>query len=183
MGLLKLIRDNDDVAGFLCWPGEFDIAYYDHVEEVRLASGEALEGIAKDGAGGTYFFCGEGGEERPILYADSEGGATLLAAGLPELLRLLIGAPHWQSCLDESLERTLAQDEEALEELLEYHPDFDADQAATAAALGLPVLDRTELLTRLYEVATGPGREYVLLNAEEGTAYRFLWAPRENDLP
>ncbi|MFB7664471.1 hypothetical protein ACFC1R_11090 [Kitasatospora sp. NPDC056138] len=179
MGLLALIRDNDDVADFLCSPGEFDTTWRDHVEEVRLASGEALHGLAKDGAGGTYFFCGEGGDERPVLYADSEGGAALLAVGLPELLRLLIGAPHWRDCLYGSLEQTLARDDdEALEDLLEYHPDFYADQAATAAALGLPVLDRTELLTRLHEVATGRGREYVLLNAEEGTAYRFLWAPR-----
>ncbi|GAA2569474.1 MULTISPECIES: hypothetical protein [Streptomyces] len=51
---------------------------------MHLASGAGLEGFAGDGAGGTFFFCGEGGEERPILYAGSEGGAALVAIGLHE---------------------------------------------------------------------------------------------------
>ncbi|WP_245173597.1 hypothetical protein [Streptomyces aureus] len=52
-------------------------------------------GFVGDGAGGTFFFCGEGGEERPILYADSEGGAALVAIGLAELLLVV---PWWRDC-------------------------------------------------------------------------------------
>ncbi|MEU6895568.1 hypothetical protein ABZ934_28120 [Streptomyces sp. NPDC046557] len=65
--LIAAVREQDEAALFLAWPGDFDLDGGDHVEEVHLASGAALEGFAGDSAGGTYFFCGEGGEERPIL--------------------------------------------------------------------------------------------------------------------
>jgi hypothetical protein len=42
---------------------------------VRLRSGARLDAIAGDGAGGSFFLCGEGDEERPVLYASSEGEA------------------------------------------------------------------------------------------------------------
>ncbi|MFR9795920.1 hypothetical protein ACL02U_08455 [Streptomyces sp. MS06] len=60
--LITTIRENDDAVGFLAWPGDFDLDRGDHVEAVHLASGAALEGFAGDGAGGTYFFCGNGAE-------------------------------------------------------------------------------------------------------------------------
>src|SRR5689334_22780121 len=88
--LITAIAGSDEAAGFLTWPGDFELDRKDHVEQVHLASGARLEGFAGDGAGGTYFFCGDGGEERPILYADSEGGAALVAIGLEQLLRLLL---------------------------------------------------------------------------------------------
>ncbi|MCY0932566.1 hypothetical protein OTB20_41945, partial [Streptomyces sp. H27-H1] len=65
--LIAVVREQDEAAHFLAWPGDFDLDRGDHVEEVHLASGAALEGFAGDGAGGTYFFCGEGGEERPVV--------------------------------------------------------------------------------------------------------------------
>ncbi|MFI8966490.1 hypothetical protein ACIGO8_30765 [Streptomyces sp. NPDC053493] len=79
--LITTIRGNDAAARFLAWPGDFDLDRGDHVEDVHLASGATLEGFAGDGAGGTYFFWGDGGEERPVLYADSEGGAALRRGG------------------------------------------------------------------------------------------------------
>ncbi|SCK50427.1 hypothetical protein YWIDRAFT_07683 [Streptomyces sp. SceaMP-e96] len=88
--LITAVYQQDEATGFLAWPGDFDLDRGDHVEEVHLASGATLEGFAGDGAGGTFFFCGEGGEERPVLYADSEGCAALVAIGLPVLLRLLL---------------------------------------------------------------------------------------------
>ncbi|MFJ7526205.1 hypothetical protein ACIQ1S_14915 [Streptomyces griseus] len=96
--LVAAIREQEEVARFLAWPGDFDLDRGDHVEEVHLASGAALEGFAGDGAGGTYLFCGEGGEERPILYADSEGGAALIAIGLHEMVPLLLVVPWWRDC-------------------------------------------------------------------------------------
>ncbi|MFJ9662701.1 hypothetical protein ACIRPR_32695 [Streptomyces griseoflavus] len=91
--LITAISEHADAARFLVWPGDFDLDRGDHGEDVHLASGATLEGFAGDGTGGTYFFCGDGGEERPVLCADSEGGAALVAIGLPELLRLLLVAP------------------------------------------------------------------------------------------
>jgi hypothetical protein len=39
----------------LTWPFDFDVSRTDHVEVVKLESGEALEAVAGDGAGGTFF--------------------------------------------------------------------------------------------------------------------------------
>lgn len=165
--LITAVREHDEAARFLAWPGDFDLDRGDHGEEVHLASGAALEGFAGDGAGGTFFFCGEGGEERPVLYADSEGGAALIAIGLPELLRLLLVAPWWRDC------RTFTADEsrESAAEYLADNPDLVADRDRAAAALGLELPTEAEALARLHEVAVGPGKDYVLLFTPEDEPY------------
>lgn len=43
------------------------------------------------------FVCGDGGEERPVLYPGSEGSAALVAIGLEQLLQLLPVAPWWRN--------------------------------------------------------------------------------------
>ncbi|MFC9266770.1 hypothetical protein ACFTXJ_03225 [Streptomyces zhihengii] len=170
--LIAAVREQEEAARFLAWPGDFDLDRGDHVEDVHLASGAVLEGFAGDGAGGTFFFCGEGGEERPILYADSEGGAALVAVGLPELVRLLLVVPWWRDC-------QVFSDEESREleaEYLEDMPDLAAGRARAAAALGLELPDRSAVLARLSEVATRLGKDYVLIFTPEGNPYEPLFA-------
>jgi hypothetical protein len=71
-----------------------------HVEPVWPASGEPLQAIAKDDGGGTYFLCGGGdGEDRPVLFADSEGACGVVGATLRDALLLLIALP----CASEAL--------------------------------------------------------------------------------
>ncbi|PLW74100.1 hypothetical protein GQS52_00135 [Streptomyces sp. SCUT-3] len=170
--LITAVLEHDEAVDFLAWPGDFDLDLDrgDHVEEVHLASGAALEGFAGDGAGGTYFFCGEGGEERPVLYADSEGGAALVAIGLPELLRLLLVAPWWRDCRaftgEES--RELAAD------YLEDMPDLVVRRDRAAEALGIDLPSEAEVLARLHEVATRAGRDFVLVFTPENTPYTPL---------
>jgi hypothetical protein len=126
----------------------------DHDEDVHLASGAALEGFAGDGTGGTYFFCGDGGEERPVLYADSEGGAALVAIGLPELLRLLLVAPWWRDC------RAFTAEEsgELAAGYVEDMPDLVVRRDRAATALGLDLPTEADVLARLREVVTEAGR-------------------------
>ncbi|MFF2949868.1 hypothetical protein ACFVVU_00750 [Kitasatospora sp. NPDC057965] len=173
--LITAITEHTEAADFLAWPGDFDLDRGDHVEEVHLASGAALEGFAGDGAGGTFFFCGDGGEERPVLYADSEGRAGLLAIGLPELLRLLLVVPWWRDCRSFSA----AESAEAAAEYLADLPDLAAARDAAAAALGLVLPSEAEVLARLREVATGTGRgtdeEYVLVFTPEDSPYEPLF--------
>ncbi|MFI8813172.1 MULTISPECIES: hypothetical protein [unclassified Streptomyces] len=165
--LIAAVREQTEAARFLAWPGDFGLDRSDHVEGVHLASGAALEGFAGDGAGGTFFFCGEGGEERPVLYADSEGGAALIAMGLPELLRLLLIAPWWRDCRTFTAEesRTLAA------EYLEDMPDLVARRDDAAAALGIALPAEEAALARLREVATGIGKDFVLIFTPEGEPY------------
>ncbi|GGX82338.1 hypothetical protein GCM10010515_57300 [Streptomyces fructofermentans] len=167
---MAAVRERDEAARFLAWPGDFDLDRGDHVEEVHLASGAALEGFAGDGAGGTYFFCGEGGEERPILYADSEGGAALVAIGLRELLRLLLVAPWWRDCQAFTEEESLKRAAEYLADM----PDLVARRDRAAAALGLDLPDHMEVLGRLQEVAVGEGGNFVLILTPEGYPYEPL---------
>jgi hypothetical protein len=168
--LLRAIVEHPAAAGFLDWPGDFDLARSEHVEDVHLASGAALEGFAGDGAGGTYFFCGDGGEERPVLYADSEGGAALIAVGLADLLQLLLVAPWWRDCRDFSA----AESSRLAAEYLAQMPDLPARRERAAAALGLDLPAEADVLARLHRVATGEGRDVTLIYTPEGTPYRPL---------
>ncbi|MEU2284034.1 hypothetical protein ABZ614_19195 [Streptomyces sp. NPDC013178] len=165
--LITAVREHDEAARFLAWPGDFDLDLGDHGEEVHLASGAALEGFAGDGAGGTYFFCGEGGEERPILYADSEGGAALVAIGLPELLRLLLVAPWWRDCGAFTAEES----REAAAEYLADMPDLADRRDRAAAVLGLTLPTEADALARLREVAVGAGKDFVLVLTPEDEPY------------
>ncbi|MEV6332084.1 hypothetical protein [Streptomyces sp. NPDC051909] len=120
--------------------------------------------------GGTYFFCGEGGEDRPILYAAPEGGAVLVAIGLPDLLRLLLVAPWWRDC-------QAFTDEESRElaaEYLEDMPDLVTRRDRAAAALGLDLPDQADVLACLREVAVGTGENFVLIFTPEGHPYEPL---------
>ncbi|MFD7735489.1 hypothetical protein ACFV6F_34525 [Kitasatospora phosalacinea] len=168
--LVDAIRAHEEAADFLAWPGDFELGRSEHVEPVHLASGARLEGFAGDGAGGTFFFCGEGGEERPVLYADSEGGAALLAVGLTDLLRLLLVAPWWRDCQ----EHTAEESRRIAAEYLEDEPDLLAGRAAAAAALGLELPGESEVLSLLRETATVTGRDYRLIFTPEGNEYRDL---------
>ncbi|MFE2326181.1 hypothetical protein ACFXD5_20010 [Streptomyces sp. NPDC059385] len=169
--LIAAVREKEEAARFLVWPGDFDLDRSDHVEEVHLASGAGLEGFAGDGAGGTFFFCGEGGEDRPILYADSEGGAALVAIGLHELVRLLLVVPWWRDC-------QAFTDEESREleaEYLEGMPDLVARRDRAAAALGLDLPGQAEVLARLREAATRLGEDFTLVFTPEGHPYEPLF--------
>ncbi|MFF4339198.1 hypothetical protein ACFY00_04555 [Kitasatospora sp. NPDC001540] len=168
--LIDAIRAHEDAAAFLGRSCDFELDRSDHGEPVHLASGARLEGFAKSGAGGTFFFCGEGGEERPVLYADSEGGAALLAVGLPDLLRLLLVAPWWRDCR----KHTAEEGRRIAAQYLEDEPDLLAGRDAAAAALGLELPDEGEALSRLRETATVTGRDYRLIFTPEGSAYEDL---------
>ncbi|OIJ68191.1 hypothetical protein [Streptomyces mangrovisoli] len=168
--LIAALRADDEAARFLSWPGDFELDRADHVEEVRLASGAELEAFGGDGAGGTFFFCGDGGEERPVLYADSEGGAALVAIGLAELLRLLLTVPWWRDCQD----FTVSESRELAQEYLEDMPDLPQRRERAAAALGLVLPGEAEVLARLQQVARGAGDDYVLLYAPENEPYTPL---------
>ncbi|MFJ9083859.1 hypothetical protein ACIRL3_15675 [Streptomyces sp. NPDC102384] len=169
--LITAVRDHDEAARFLAWPGDFDLDRGDHGEEVHLASGAALEGFAGDGAGGTFFFCGEGGENRPVLYADSEGRAALVAVGLPELLQLLLVAPWWRDCQALTAEEGRKLAAEYVEDL----PDLVARRDRAAAALGLALPALEDALARLRDVALGIGKDFVLVFTPEGEPYDPLF--------
>lgn len=169
--LIAAIANDTETARFLAWPGDFELERAEHVEEVHLASGATLEGFAGDGTGGTFFFCGEGGEDRPVLYANSEGGAALVAIGVRYLLQLLLVAPWWRGFR----EFTEQENEELAAEYLEDMPDLPAQQRRAADALGLDLPSAAEVLARLRETATGAGPEFDLVFTPENMRYERLF--------
>ncbi|WP_045305373.1 hypothetical protein [Saccharothrix sp. ST-888] len=172
---LQLLRRRPDLAELAAYPFNVDIARDEHGEAVRLASGTALEAVAGDDTGGTFFLC-EGGE---VLYAGSEGEAGLIADSVDEALEVLIGLPGWHDYTgldphadDNTLAAAAAETEDDLREY--YGPDLDADRSALLTALGLRELPQAQLIRRLHRALLRTEPDFLLLNAEEGCAYTLL---------
>ncbi|SDK29627.1 hypothetical protein [Streptomyces indicus] len=172
---LALLRREPRLAALAAFPFNFDLgrAAHGHVEEVRLASGGALEVLAGDDTGGTFFRCADGS----VLYASSEGDAGIIGSTVDEALDILTGLPGWGAYVRlspaDGAEAVRAAVEETEEELREYY-GIDDERAELRTALGFPDRSPLELVGLLHAalLRTEPG--FVLLNAEEGRAYRLL---------
>ncbi|WP_157429820.1 hypothetical protein [Actinomadura oligospora] len=138
--LLRRIEGDRDLADLLTWPGDFDIERRDPVEDLFLASGTSLTPIAGDGAGGSFFLCG--GVDGPVLYADSEGGASLIAADLTEAVTLIAVLPYWR---DLGYGWTV---EESENDLLEDQPDFPEHRAELLVLLDITPPPNERLIER-----------------------------------
>ncbi|MDX3356978.1 hypothetical protein PV703_27475 [Streptomyces sp. ME01-24h] len=155
--LLTRIENDPVAAQRLAWPGDFDITRRDPVEAVRLSSGLTIRPIAGDGAGGTFFLCGEPGDaERPVVYADSEGQAALIGADLPEAVELIVSCPMWWHDVDSGLPL-----EELAAEVREDHPDLDRERAELVAALGLTLPPVEEVVARLRATAARTAPDFL----------------------
>ncbi|WP_199547624.1 hypothetical protein [Streptomyces sp. N35] len=172
---LRLLRRDPRLAALAAFPFTFDLerAAHGHVEEVRLASGGELEVLAGDDTGGTFFRCADGS----VLYASSEGGAGIIGSTVDEALDILTGLPGWENYLrlspqdgEEALRVAVTETEDELRE--DY--GIDDERTELRAALGFPDRSPVELITLLHAALLRTEPEFVLLNAEEGCAYRLL---------
>ena len=184
--ILEAIRQDSSLADLLLEACEFDLDRADHGEPVRLSSGQPLEGIAGDFAGGTFFLCGEPRSTRPVLYASSEGQAGLIGHTLAEALEIVIGLPDWRDCLTFSGGGDLAVMQSALEHLqrdeLRDRPEGGPQRAQVAAALSLDLATPTVLLTRLRDAVVSTTPDFTL-SIESGEEYETLfgqWLPERN---
>ncbi|MER7213453.1 hypothetical protein [Streptosporangium sp. NPDC000239] len=169
--LLGLIHRTPAAAELLTWPFDFDVSRTDHVEKVTLQSGQTLEAVAGDGAGGTYFLCGDAAGRRPVLYADSEGQAGLIGGDLTSAIQLIVRVPYWRDCVwrvSGGLEAMSSVVPELEEEYADHDIDLDACRTSLTGLLGLRLPSTTDALTLLMETVASPG--FVLLN-EWGGAY------------
>ncbi|MFI0353153.1 DUF6745 domain-containing protein [Actinomadura sp. 9N407] len=143
--LLRRIRESPDLTGDVAGL-DFELGPGGHVEDVHLISGSRLEAIGGHGTGGTYFLCGDG-PRRPLLYADSEGGAQVLGRDLTEALELMVSA----------------------------HPDDgdpeEADEEA-AGALGLTPLEPEAYRAR-HRAAETMAAALTLIMTVEGNGYEY----------
>ncbi|MET8996816.1 hypothetical protein [Amycolatopsis sp. Hca4] len=169
--MLDRLRDNTRAAKLLADVFDFDVTRLDPVEPVRLASGGALQAVAGDASGGTFFVC-DGG---PVLYADSEGSAGVLAADLEGAIRLVVGVPTWPDVVACAPDLDAMRDafEASYAELEEDEPAIDRLRAEVAAELELGQVPLEDLLTSLSACLTELSPAYVLLN-EDGDAYEPL---------
>lgn len=171
--LLRLLAEQPETARDLSLVADFDITRRDPVENLSIPSGEPLEVVAGDAAGGSYYLVGEEkAARRPVLYADSEGGASLVAADLAEALSVFIALAWWQ---DAGYGTDLA----ALEaEVRENEPDIDELRAGLTVALGLPVISRERARELLLAAAarTAPDR-VPIADFADATPYDLLFEP------
>ncbi|MGW4464298.1 hypothetical protein [Micromonospora sp. NBC_01796] len=155
---LTLITTTPWLADLLASLCDLDFSRTEHgpVEPVRLAGGEPLEMFAGDASGGAFLFAGSGGEERPVVYAGSEGEGGLIAIGLADALAAVIELPSLHDALSlpygtdggAALRERL---DEAEREIREDWPDLDAQRARLRDALHLPPPDG--VLERLHAAA------------------------------
>ena len=138
-------------------------------EPVHLADGRRLTMFAGDAAGGAFLFAGEGGEERPVVYAGSEGTGGLIAMGVREAVAMVVHLPSLHDALSAPLDdgtQLRERLERAEREIREYVPNVAEIRARVAAALDLPPADG--LLERLHAAAVDDG--YVVVS-DEGNRY------------
>ncbi|WP_073946278.1 hypothetical protein [Streptomyces kebangsaanensis] len=154
--LLCRIEQEPSLATALACPGDFDIERRDPIEDLALPTRIPLHPIAGCGAGGTYYLCGEAGaEERPVLYADSEGQATLIGADLVDAITLIVVLPFWRDLAKGFAISELGSD------LRADHPDFDAERDRLLHALRLASTSEEEAAARLLAVAARTAPDYV----------------------
>ncbi|GAA5207130.1 hypothetical protein [Streptomyces thinghirensis] len=154
--LLRQIEREPSLAIALAWPGDFDVERRDPVEDLALPTGVPLHPIAGCGAGGTYFLCGKAGaEERPVLYADSEGQATLIGADLVEAITLIVVLPLWRDLAKGFTISELGAGIRA------DRPDFNTERDRLLHALRLAPASEEEAASRLLAVAARTMPSYV----------------------
>ncbi|MFJ9927989.1 hypothetical protein ACIRU5_18390 [Streptomyces misionensis] len=172
---LDLLRRNPRLAQLAAFPFDFDLERAEHGEEVALASGAPLTGIAGDDTGGTYFLCADGA----VLYADSDGRAALIGRSVADVLELVTGLPGWRDHLElppgtGDDEVTAAARAHEADLRASYAPDLDARRTELLTGLGLTRRPPTELFARMRQALRDTEPEHVLLLTEEGTAYELL---------
>ncbi|MEU4093465.1 hypothetical protein [Streptomyces sp. NPDC026673] len=174
--LLTRIENDPAAAARLAWPGDFDIARRDPIEDVRLPSGLAMRPIAGDGAGGTFFLCGESGDaERPVVYADSEGQAALIGADLTEAVELIAVCAMWWRDAHSDF-----SPEEFDAGIREDHPDLDLDREREelTTALGLTPPPVEEVVARLRTTAARTAPAFLpYVDDDDHVPYEPLFGP------
>ncbi len=179
--ILEVVRQDLRLADLLCEVCEFDLTRGDHGEPVRLPSGQALDGIAGDFTGGTFFLCGEHRSTRPVLYASSEGQAGLIGQNLAEALEIMIGLPSWWDCLKFSGGGDLTIMQSAADHLqrdqFRDQPEIAAQRIQLARAMSLDLAIVPVLLARLCAAVASTKPDFVL-TVETGEEYESLFGER-----
>ncbi|MGK5023320.1 hypothetical protein [Janthinobacterium sp. RB2R34] len=111
---------------------------------IKLAPQQAFTVLAGDSSGGVFLAYGDGEiEQRPILYASSEGQAGSLAPNLTALLAMMMALPGWQDVLKFSSNGNLKEMRRTARLLEQDGPDDEQLLAATQRLmreLAIPVL-------------------------------------------
>lgn len=181
--LLSVVRRDERLSALLATIFEFDTSRGDEGVDAELSSSLPLARLAGDFTGGTFFWCGRSDEERPVLYASSEGQAGLIADTLGEALELVIGLPYWRDCLKYSgsgnLEIMTTAAAYLQRDLVDQIPDIALRQSEAANVLSLEVAPANVLLARLHAAVSRSVPDYVL--TDETGEYEGLFGAFQPD--
>jgi hypothetical protein len=184
--MLTRIRDSAVAAELLAGLCDFDVGRDRPLEDLRLASGDDIDVIAGDAAGGCYLICGTG-PSRPVVFATSEGQAGLIAADLAAALEMMVTLPYWLDCLKFSAGGQLAEMQLAsarLErEFLEDFPDLRHQQAGLRHELDLSQRPAGQVLARLRASVASTQPAFILLGQNGGRCKSLFGTFRVSDNP
>jgi hypothetical protein len=168
--LLCRIHSDPELAELLIWPADFDITRLPENEFI-LAGGAPTEPIGGCGGGGTYLLCGApSAAARPVLYADSEGQASLIGQDLTEAITLMVQFPFWY---DLGLGHPC---DELATEYDQDRPEWTEIRDRIMAMLDLEPLTPAQARDRLLSVAARTAPDYVPTESVPAALpYRFLF--------
>ncbi len=174
--LLGKVFASARLSELMAWPLDFDVMSQLNDSWFQLSPDVDRQAIAQDGTGGVFALYGAGtGENRPLLFASSEGQAGLIATTLAEALQLMVALPNWRDCLKfsgggnlEEMRRVVPYLER---EMREDEPDIDELRKELFNGLDLaePVNAIEKLHTCLssnssrFQVLSGDGSQFVSL--------------------
>ena len=172
--MLARIKASATCTQLLAGEFDFDVTVADPLEDVGLVSGDELEPIAGEAAGGSYFLCLNGA----VLYASSEGQAGVIAADLTEAVELIVTVPFWRDCLKfsggGSLDEMLAAVPTLSADWLEHFPQALSHQDQLRTELGLQRQSETEAVTRLHQAVESTDPDFLLMDPD-GVPYDSLF--------
>jgi len=123
------------------------------------ASGEPVQVVGRDGAGGRFVLHEPPRGGAALLYVSSEGEAGVIANSLADGLAVMVALPYWRNCLKFSASGQLDEMRRARDqfeaELRARRPDIDEDRGRLYRALGVTAPDAP--LEALHAAVSGSG--------------------------
>jgi hypothetical protein len=174
--LLRRIRESQSAADFLSDLADFELLEERPPDWFTMASGEPIQVIGRDGAGGRFCLCGtEDHEPKELVYVDTEGRAGTIGNSLAEGMQLMVALPYWRDCLKFSGGGNIVEMRKAqgyLEaELRQRHPDIETERRTLYRMLGLAAPPSP--LESLHRAVTGGTMKVVATS--DGTPFEPLF--------
>lgn len=173
--ILERIQSDQDLAGDLIWPFDFEVIppetssdWFSIREEIPTTI------IAQDGTGARFCLL-EQGEKELVLYVGSEGDTGVMGESLEDFLGIILACPYWSDAAsqagqleEDDLEE---QGQQWYDEFKEDCPELDEIAASVAEILSININPQPlkSLMQRLYKY-----RGKIKVSDDEGISFEYF---------